>query len=119
MFIAYIYNNRYKYISFTGIENNTSDDIDGISPNAISDGIDVLDEILQEEYDGYIEKIANILEDLDPRTRDIFVSRCLAEKPVGLKELSVKYNISMERVRQVEQQAVRKISQLLGIGHVS
>ena len=47
--------------------------------------------------------------DLDDRSRDIIEARWLADNKLGLKELSEKYGISMERVRQIEQQALKKL----------
>lgn len=50
-----------------------------------------------------IEKVLN------ERERDILYSRRLREKPMLLKELSDKYSITQERVRQIEETAVNKI----------
>ncbi|BBP44440.1 RNA polymerase sigma factor RpoH [Thiosulfativibrio zosterae] len=47
--------------------------------------------------------------DLDDRSRDIINLRWLTDDKIGLKELSEKYGISMERVRQIEQQALKKL----------
>ena len=47
---------------------------------------------------------------LNEREQDIFVSRKLAEPNIGLQELSVKWQISMERVRQIENSAMKKIT---------
>lgn len=49
------------------------------------------------------------LAQLDERSRDIIQLRWLTEDKVGLKELSEKYGVSMERIRQVEQQALKKL----------
>jgi RNA polymerase sigma-32 factor len=46
---------------------------------------------------------------LDPRARDIVESRWLAGKKAGLKELSEKWRISMERVRQIEKKSFEKM----------
>jgi len=50
---------------------------------------------------------------LDSRSRDILQKRWLTEDKVGLKELSEEYGVSMERIRQVEKQAINKLKNLL------
>lgn len=47
---------------------------------------------------------------LNEREQDIFVSRKLSEPNIGLQELSNKWGISMERVRQIENSAMKKIT---------
>lgn len=49
------------------------------------------------------------IKELDERSRDIIQARWLSDEKVGLKELSAKYGVSMERIRQVEQQALKKL----------
>jgi len=51
------------------------------------------------------------LDELSPRERDILEARRLREEPVTLEELSVKYDISRERVRQIEVRAFEKLQQ--------
>jgi RNA polymerase sigma-32 factor len=51
------------------------------------------------------------LDELSPRERDILEARRLQEEPVTLEELSVKYDISRERVRQIEVRAFEKLQQ--------
>jgi RNA polymerase sigma-32 factor len=46
---------------------------------------------------------------LNDREREILFSRKLNENPVTLKELSQKYGISGERIRQIEENAIKKI----------
>lgn len=50
---------------------------------------------------------------LDARSRDIVESRWLQQEKVGLKELAARYSISMERVRQVETAAFKKMQPFL------
>ena len=59
--------------------------------------------------------IKKSLELLDERSRDIIVSRWLNEdgKNLTLKDLSHKYKISMERVRQIESDAMKKMEKFL------
>ena len=46
---------------------------------------------------------------LNDREKTILLNRKLTENPMTLQELSEKYGVSMERVRQIEEQAVKKI----------
>ncbi|MBY0355351.1 MAG: RNA polymerase sigma factor RpoH [Rickettsiales bacterium] len=52
---------------------------------------------------------------LNPRERDIIEKRRLSEEPSTLEDLSVTYNISRERVRQIEMRAMEKLAdQMVG-----
>jgi len=53
------------------------------------------------------------LSSLDPRSRDIVESRWLTENKMGLKELSARYGVSMERIRQIEAKAFEKMQPYL------
>lgn len=59
------------------------------------------------------EEIKKILEDLPERDREILILRygLTAETPDTLSNIAKKLNISRERVRQIEQRAVRKVRQ--------
>lgn len=50
---------------------------------------------------------------LNDREKAILLNRKLTENPMTLQELSEKYGISMERVRQIEEQAVKKIQNFI------
>ncbi len=66
----------------------------------------------QAEYE--LSRMQNALATLDARSQDILQKRWLTENKVGLKALSQEYGVSMERIRQVEQQALKKLqSQLM------
>ena len=49
------------------------------------------------------------LEVLDDRSRDILYQRWLAEEKATLHELAEKYNVSAERIRQLEKSAMNKL----------
>ncbi|WP_137885947.1 RNA polymerase sigma factor RpoH [Pseudomonas sp. 2FE] len=49
------------------------------------------------------------LEALDERSRDILHQRWLAEEKATLHELAAKYNVSAERIRQLEKNAMNKL----------
>ena len=46
---------------------------------------------------------------LDERQKNILIARYLTEPKATLEELSLKYNISKERVRQIEENAIKKL----------
>jgi RNA polymerase sigma-32 factor len=48
---------------------------------------------------------------LNPRERRIFEARRLVDEPVTLEELSEEFNVSRERVRQIEVRAFEKVQQ--------
>jgi len=68
-------------------------------------------------YQNYEEKelketiLNNALANLNERSRDIFVSRYLSENTQTLDELSKKYGVSRERIRQLAEQAMSKVRQ--------
>lgn len=49
------------------------------------------------------------LEGLDERSRDILQQRWLAEEKATLHDLAAKYNVSAERIRQLEKNAMNKL----------
>ncbi len=53
---------------------------------------------------------------LTPRERDILAERRLREAPTTLEDLSQKYGISRERVRQIEVRAVEKLQKAIKTG---
>lgn len=58
-------------------------------------------------------RLAEAMEELDDRSRDIIASRWLGEKKETLHELADRYGISAERVRQLEQNAMKKVRVIL------
>jgi RNA polymerase sigma-32 factor len=67
----------------------------------------------QEELAGRRKLLANALTGLNDRERHIFVERRLTEGPKTLEELSEEYNISRERVRQIEVRAFEKVQKAI------
>ncbi|MFP3027680.1 MAG: RNA polymerase factor sigma-32 [Wolbachia sp.] len=55
--------------------------------------------------------LSNTLASLNERSRDIFISRYLSESTQTLDELSKKYCVSRERIRQLAEQAMSKVKQ--------
>ena len=68
-------------------------------------------EILEKKNEmSYRKKIfKKALEVLNEREKEILTLRKLRDKPLKLEELSVKFNISRERVRQIEEKALEKL----------
>ena len=63
----------------------------------------------QEELEGRRKLLNQALVNLNERERHIFVERRLTENPKTLEELSEVYNISRERVRQIEVRSFEKV----------
>jgi RNA polymerase sigma-32 factor len=61
-----------------------------------------------------IPQVFTAIQKLDDRSRDILQDRWLADQKLTLHELAEKYNISAERVRQIEKNAMKKVKQHLG-----
>lgn len=63
-------------------------------------------ELLKQELDGYRSTLSQ-------KHRDIFDNRILAEDPLTLQELGDKYNISRERIRQIQDKILKKAKEWL------
>lgn len=66
-----------------------------------------------EEFSDRQTLLRNAMKDLNDRERYILTERRLNEEPVTLEELSKKYNISRERVRQIEVRAFEKLQKAM------
>ncbi|MEJ2454266.1 MAG: RNA polymerase sigma factor RpoH [Candidatus Thiodiazotropha sp.] len=55
------------------------------------------------------QQLASALEDLDPRSREILEARWLGEHKSTLHELAERYQVSAERIRQIEKSAMKKL----------
>ena len=53
-----------------------------------------------------IELLSEAMDNLDNRSKEVLKLRWLTEEKVTLKELAKKFNVSLERVRQIEEQAI-------------
>ena len=63
----------------------------------------------QEEMKQRKDLLQDSVKILNKREKDILYSRRLAEEPVTLEDLSKKFNISRERIRQIENKAFEKL----------
>lgn len=73
-----------------------------------------VDEIANFECDNIKSKrLATVLSKLNQRSREILEDRWLKENKSTLHELAAKYNISAERVRQIEDRAIKTLKKEL------
>ena len=63
----------------------------------------------QQEYNDKKELLNTAMEILNEREKEIIQARRLSEEPLTLEELSKKYKISRERIRQIETKAFEKL----------
>ena len=92
------------------VDMSADDDENTTFPILISQEADPETALVQQNYAEYeLNRMQNALATLDARSRDILQKRWLTEDKVGLKALSEEYGVSMERIRQVEQQALKKL----------
>ena len=59
------------------------------------------------------DKLHAALKQLDERSCNVLKQRWFAENKATLQELAKKYSVSAERIRQIEQEAMRKIKDLM------
>jgi len=71
---------------------------------------DLAEQVEESNWEGHANKrLANALVALDDRSQDIIKTRWLADEKSTLQELANKYQISAERVRQLEKNALNKL----------
>jgi RNA polymerase sigma-32 factor len=90
----------------------TQDDDDTYSPSAYlpSPDADPADLVANSEIaDSAGERLAAALRTLDDRSRDIMQRRWLSEPKVTLQDLADEYQVSAERIRQIEANAIKKL----------
>ena len=58
------------------------------------------------------ELLLKALERLNEREKDIFIKRCLDDPPATLEKLSKTYNVSRERIRQIEVRCFEKVKKM-------
>ena len=63
----------------------------------------------KQEYDDKKELLSSAMNVLNEREKEIITARRLKENPITLEELSKKYKISRERIRQIETKAFEKL----------
>ncbi|GAC1332013.1 MAG: RNA polymerase sigma factor RpoH [Beijerinckiaceae bacterium] len=70
----------------------------------------------QEESQNRLTALRGALSVLNPRERRIFEARRLSDDPITLEELSGEFDISRERVRQIEVRAFEKVQSAVKTG---
>ncbi len=63
----------------------------------------------KQEYDDKKELLISAMKILNEREKEIIIARRLSEEPKTLEDLSKKYKISRERIRQIETKAFEKL----------
>jgi RNA polymerase sigma-32 factor len=71
-------------------------------------------EILEKEQHDHTD-LTTALAKLDARSRDIVASRWLTEPKLTLQDLAAKYQVSAERIRQLENNAINAMRKNLGV----
>ncbi|HEX4297572.1 MAG TPA: RNA polymerase sigma factor RpoH [Devosia sp.] len=64
-----------------------------------------------EEYDERMGMLKGAMADLNEREKAIFQARRLKDDPATLEELAQEYNVSRERIRQIEVRAFEKVQE--------
>jgi RNA polymerase sigma-32 factor len=91
---------------------NDNDDKQSFTPAAYlpSPNSDPAETVEKEQWrNSAIEKMQESLSMLDSRSQDILQSRWLTEQKETLHDLAKKYNVSAERIRQIEANAIKKL----------
>ncbi|SFR55387.1 RNA polymerase sigma factor RpoH [Thiomicrospira sp. ALE5] len=85
-----------------------------LSPVLISQSPTPEESLMQESESSFHQQaMQQALAALDERSRDIIQARWLSDSKLGLKELAERYQVSMERIRQIEVQAMKKMKQAI------
>ncbi|EGK14184.1 DNA-directed RNA polymerase sigma subunit RpoH [Psychrobacter sp. 1501(2011)] len=102
-------------------EAQSSDDEDGhYAPQLfLEDGVDPAEMVEDADWEeNNTNALMDAMDTLDDRSRDIVEQRWLSEQKSTLHELAAVYNISAERVRQIEKNAMDKIREAMTIDSV-
>ena len=103
-------NNRL-YAGDQSLNKSINDDFGSEWQDMLIDKNDTQDTIIEnkDEYNFRQDLIFKAMEVLNQREKEIIKLRRLADKPTKLEELSQKFKISRERVRQIEEKAIEKL----------
>ncbi len=67
----------------------------------------------KQEFEEKKDLLKSAMNSLNDREKEIINARRLSENPMTLEELSKKYNISRERIRQIETKAFEKLQKIM------
>ncbi|HIH2762383.1 MAG TPA: sigma factor-like helix-turn-helix DNA-binding protein [Candidatus Azoamicus sp.] len=62
-----------------------------------------------------VKKLRKAFKELDERSKNILKERWFLKKKSTLKKLAEKYNLSLERIRQLESSALKKVKVLMNL----
>jgi len=104
------------YSNDVPFESNTDDDEFTMSPDmwivnpTDTDPIVLLENLeTSDHFFATLSKVKSSICKLDDRSRDIMTNRWLSQDKITLKELSLKYNVSVERIRQIEKNIIKHL----------
>ena len=99
------------YASDQSLNKRINDDIGSEWQDMLIDENDTQDVIIEnkDEYNFRKDLVFKSMKVLNLREKEIIKLRRLSDKPTKLKELSQKFKISRERVRQIEEKALEKL----------
>ena len=91
------------------------EDGDGQGMDILQDETPLQDELVADAEEARVrhQLLTEAMQSLNDRERDIFIQRRLVEDPKTLEELSQSYNVSRERVRQIEVRAFEKVQKAM------
>ena len=90
-----------------------------IDAHGVSDGEWQAHMAEREEMGDRHELLVTAMKDLTDRERDILQARRLQDEPATLEELSQKYGVSRERVRQIQIEALTHLRRIIKRGGVT
>jgi len=97
-------------MSFDGDSDDEDDAWSAPASYLEAEGADPAETVARDEWwTDSTERLSAALDALDERSRDIVKSRWLGEEKLTLHALAERYSVSAERVRQLEQNALKKL----------
>lgn len=112
-----VFRRMYSDVSYDALIDDTDEDTAGVHP-ALTQAItcDVSNPLVQlQQLDNtkVYDNMFKSLDRLDSRAKDIIESRYLIDNTLTLEDLSIKYGISRERVRQIENESLCKLKKFM------
>ena len=101
-------------LSFDPAPHTEDDEVYEPSAYLPSPGADPAEQVEGEDWDSSSSsRLVKAVQELDPRSRDILQRRWMAENKATLHELAAEYDVSAERIRQIEAAAITRLRRLL------